>query len=150
MVYPHKWSPISYRSSAGQRKHAGQRPMDHATNQRNSSSKTALSFVLRRSGRYRCCLSSSPLDAESRPCSARCEVADGCWGAADSHCRRCADYRLYDGHCVPTCNASVLGLDVDDATTRSLYVANRTTHDEERHCRRCHPQCNGNCVGDVS
>jgi len=27
MVYPHKWSPISYRSSAGQRKHAGQRPM---------------------------------------------------------------------------------------------------------------------------
>ena len=26
MVYPHKWSPISYRSSAGQRKHAGQRP----------------------------------------------------------------------------------------------------------------------------
>jgi len=25
MVYPHKWSPISYRSSAGQRKHAGQR-----------------------------------------------------------------------------------------------------------------------------
>ena len=26
-VYPHKWSPISYRSSAGQRKHAGQRPM---------------------------------------------------------------------------------------------------------------------------
>jgi len=27
MVYPHKWLPISYRSSAGQRKHAGQRPM---------------------------------------------------------------------------------------------------------------------------
>ena len=27
MVYPHKWSPISYRSSAGERKHAGQRPM---------------------------------------------------------------------------------------------------------------------------
>jgi len=27
MVYPHKWSSISYRSSAGQRKHAGQRPM---------------------------------------------------------------------------------------------------------------------------
>jgi len=27
MVYPHKWSPISYRSSAGQQKHAGQRPM---------------------------------------------------------------------------------------------------------------------------
>ena len=27
LVYPHKWSPISYRSSAGQRKHAGQRPM---------------------------------------------------------------------------------------------------------------------------
>ena len=27
MVYPHKWSPISYRSSAGRRKHAGQRPM---------------------------------------------------------------------------------------------------------------------------
>jgi len=26
MVYPHKWSPISYRSSTGQRKHAGQRP----------------------------------------------------------------------------------------------------------------------------
>jgi len=26
-LYPHKWSPISYRSSAGQRKHAGQRPM---------------------------------------------------------------------------------------------------------------------------
>ena len=26
MAYPHKWSPISYRSSAGQRKHAGQRP----------------------------------------------------------------------------------------------------------------------------
>jgi len=27
MVYPHKWSPISYKSSAGQRKHIGQRPM---------------------------------------------------------------------------------------------------------------------------
>ena len=26
MVYPHKWSPISYRSSAGQGKFAGQRP----------------------------------------------------------------------------------------------------------------------------
>jgi len=26
MIYPHKWSPISYRSSVGQRKHAGQRP----------------------------------------------------------------------------------------------------------------------------
>jgi len=26
MVYAHKWSPISYRSSAGQRKFAGQRP----------------------------------------------------------------------------------------------------------------------------
>jgi len=25
-VYPHKWSPISYRSSAGQRKFAGQKP----------------------------------------------------------------------------------------------------------------------------
>ena len=24
--YPHKWSPISYKSSAGQQKHAGQRP----------------------------------------------------------------------------------------------------------------------------
>jgi len=30
MVYPHKWSPISYRSSAGQRKHAGQRPTFYA------------------------------------------------------------------------------------------------------------------------
>ena len=27
MAYPHKWSPISYKSSAGQRKHTGQRPM---------------------------------------------------------------------------------------------------------------------------
>jgi len=26
MVYPHKWSPISYRSSVGQGKFAGQRP----------------------------------------------------------------------------------------------------------------------------
>jgi len=24
MAYPHKWSPISYKSSAGQRKHIGQ------------------------------------------------------------------------------------------------------------------------------
>jgi len=27
MAYPHKWSPISYKSSAGQRKHISQRPM---------------------------------------------------------------------------------------------------------------------------
>ena len=27
MAYPHKWSPISYKSSAGQQKHTGQRPM---------------------------------------------------------------------------------------------------------------------------
>jgi len=27
MAYPHKWSPISYKSSAGQRKHTGQTPM---------------------------------------------------------------------------------------------------------------------------
>jgi len=27
MAYPHKWSPISYKSSAGQQKHIGQRPM---------------------------------------------------------------------------------------------------------------------------
>jgi len=27
MAYPHKWSPISYKSSAGQRKHIVQRPM---------------------------------------------------------------------------------------------------------------------------
>jgi len=27
MAYPHKWSPISYKSCAGQRKHIGQRPM---------------------------------------------------------------------------------------------------------------------------
>jgi len=27
MAYPHKWSPISYKSSAAQRKHIGQRPM---------------------------------------------------------------------------------------------------------------------------
>jgi len=26
MVYPHKWSPISYRPSVGQGKFAGQRP----------------------------------------------------------------------------------------------------------------------------
>jgi len=26
MIYIHKWSPISYRSSVGQRKFAGQRP----------------------------------------------------------------------------------------------------------------------------
>jgi len=36
MVYPHKRSPISYRSSTGQRKHAGPKtdvvPLDHATN----------------------------------------------------------------------------------------------------------------------
>ena len=29
MAYPHKWSPISYKSSAGQRKHIGQRPMHY-------------------------------------------------------------------------------------------------------------------------
>ena len=27
MANPHKWSPISYKSSAGQRRHIGQRPM---------------------------------------------------------------------------------------------------------------------------
>jgi len=27
MAYPHEWPPISYKSSAGQRKHIGQRPM---------------------------------------------------------------------------------------------------------------------------
>jgi len=27
MAYPHKWSAISYKSSAGQRKHIGQIPM---------------------------------------------------------------------------------------------------------------------------
>jgi len=27
MAYPHKWSSISYKSSAGQRKHIGERPM---------------------------------------------------------------------------------------------------------------------------
>jgi len=27
MAYPHKWSPISCKSSAGQRKDTGQRPM---------------------------------------------------------------------------------------------------------------------------
>ena len=27
MAYPHKWSPISYKSSAGKRKDTGQRPM---------------------------------------------------------------------------------------------------------------------------
>jgi len=27
MAYPRKWSPISYKSNAGQRKHTGQRPM---------------------------------------------------------------------------------------------------------------------------
>jgi len=27
MAYPRKWSPISYKSSAGQRKDTGQRPM---------------------------------------------------------------------------------------------------------------------------
>jgi len=27
MAYPHKWSPISYKSSEAQRKHIGQRPM---------------------------------------------------------------------------------------------------------------------------
>jgi len=32
MVYPHKWSSISYRSSAGQRK-TDVVPLDHATNQ---------------------------------------------------------------------------------------------------------------------
>jgi len=31
MAYPHKWSPISYKSSAGQRKHIGQRPMLYHT-----------------------------------------------------------------------------------------------------------------------
>ena len=30
MAYPHKWSPISYKSSAGQRKHIGQRPSSTA------------------------------------------------------------------------------------------------------------------------
>jgi len=39
-VYPHKWSPISCRSSAGQGKFAGQRPtfyqLCHATNQATS------------------------------------------------------------------------------------------------------------------
>ena len=27
MAYPHRWSPVSYKSSAGQRKHIGQRPI---------------------------------------------------------------------------------------------------------------------------
>ena len=29
MVYPRKWSPVSCRPSAGQRKHAGRRPMSY-------------------------------------------------------------------------------------------------------------------------
>ena len=38
MAYPHKWSPISYKSSAGQRKDTGQRPMLYRwTTQHNHS-----------------------------------------------------------------------------------------------------------------
>jgi len=89
------------------------------------------------------------LGAESRPCSAQCTDADGCWGPDDSHCRRCANYRLFDGRCVAACNTSLLALDADEDTTRSLYVGNVTKDGEERQCRHCHPQCNGTCVGDV-
>jgi len=47
MVYPHKWSPISYRSSAGQGKHAGQRPMFYrwTTSQLRSVSSVCDEFV---------------------------------------------------------------------------------------------------------
>jgi len=80
-------------------------------------------------------------------CSAQCKEADGCWGPADNHCRRCANYRLFDARCVAACDASVLN--ADQATTRSLYVANATLLNGERQCRHCHPQCNGTCYGDV-
>jgi len=35
MAYPHKWSPISCKSSAGQRKDTGQRPMLYTAGLRN-------------------------------------------------------------------------------------------------------------------
>ena len=87
------------------------------------------------------------LGAESRPCSPQCKVEDGCWGPADIHCRRCANYRLFDGRCVAACDSSVLNS--NEQSTRSLYVANTTLQNGELQCRECHPQCNGTCYGDV-
>jgi len=46
MVYPHKWSPISYTSSAGQQKHAGQRPMLYRWTSQPTSKSSALSVEL--------------------------------------------------------------------------------------------------------
>jgi len=91
------------------------------------------------------------LGAESRACSVQCAGADGCWGPSDAHCRRCANYRLYDSRCVAQCNASVIMQGTGDPTTLSLYVANTSSvqHDAELQCRLCHPQCNGTCYADV-
>ena len=87
------------------------------------------------------------LGAESRLCSAQCKDDDGCWGPADNHCRRCADYRLFDGCCVAACDAKVPTS--NETSTRSLYVANTTLDGGELQCRPCHPQCRDTCYGDV-
>jgi len=53
MTYPHKWSPISYRSSAGQRKFAGQRPTFYrCATQPTSSSGRQPNFAALNRGRY--------------------------------------------------------------------------------------------------
>jgi len=50
MVYPRKWSPISYRLSAGQRKHASQRPTLYRwTTQPTKNSVKALKAMLQSS-----------------------------------------------------------------------------------------------------
>jgi len=51
MAYPHKWSPISYKSSAGQRKDTGQRPMLYRwTTQPGTGVPASYDVTLQRSG----------------------------------------------------------------------------------------------------
>jgi len=50
MAYPHKWSPISYKSSAGQRKDTGQRPMLY----RWTTHKMDIAAKLQKTGTYTC------------------------------------------------------------------------------------------------
>jgi len=46
MAYPHKWSPISYKSSAGQRKHISQRPMLYRWTTQPSATSQALTHLV--------------------------------------------------------------------------------------------------------
>jgi len=106
MAYPHKWSPISYKSSAGQRKHIGQTPMLYrwttppttrcqlqsvpvCLHRKEYRSVTALLEAVRCFCRCRlvCCVQhSEPLD---RPyCSSTCTLAEiGATGPALSWLR---------------------------------------------------------------